>query len=324
MNALDPPWSASGDGQSDDLAKLDALINQSTPTGGTCTIPGGRTYLIGGTLSVRRSDITIVMTGAILKHSGSGAAFVADGTQIQNGLSNVEIVGGLVDGNAKTTIAWRFRKCGRCRFVGQRARNCALRAFSLEHCVACEFYNPRCTRNDPGMTLTPEVGLFMDSIGLNQNSTDCVVVNPAFEGLTNGRGFEFRYATGNTIIGGTSEANAIGIRQLDGASANRFIGTFFEANSQADVDDAGFFNIYDNCHCSSPGGARFRASSYRCTIRDGYFPTGITIERNCRGVLLDGIAYDGVISDHGIDTRRRNVWHIPAARFEDDVNSPPA
>jgi len=96
LSALDAPCNAAGNGVTDDLERLDTLINVSTPPGGTCVIPGGKTYLISGTLSVRRSDITIVMTGATLKHTGAGAAFTADGSRIPNGLANVTIIGGLL------------------------------------------------------------------------------------------------------------------------------------------------------------------------------------------------------------------------------------
>jgi len=321
LSALDAPCSAAGDGVTDDLAKLDALINVTTPIGGTCLIPGGRTYLISGTLSVRRPDITIIMAGATLKHSGAGVAFVADGTGIPNGLANVEIVGGLVDGNPNTTIAWRFLFCARSRFLAQRARNCKSRAFSAEFCVSCEFHNPRCTTNDGGMGVKPSTGLYMGSRDLNENSTNCTIVNPIFEGLTGGLGIELQQATGNTVYGGTSESNAVGIKQHAGASANHFIGFFCEQNTELDIDDAGFFNIYDNCHASSARGARFRSSSYKCTIRSGYYPTGITIDRDCRGTLLDGIAYDGAIVDNGRGTHRRSVWHIPRASYEADVGT---
>lgn len=319
LSALDAPCNAAGNGVADDLAKLDTLINISTPPGGTCVIPGGRTYLIGGTLSVRRSDITIIMTGATLKHVGAGVAFTADGSGIANGLANVAIIGGLVDGNSKTTVAWRFLFCARSSFLAQRARNCTSRAFSVEFCVSCEFHNPRCTTNDAGMAVKPSTGFYIGSRNPNEHSTNCTIVNPIFEGLTGASGLEFQEATGNTVYGGTSEANSIGIKQHSGASANLFIGFFCEQNTASDIDDSGFFNIYDNCHANSAHGSKFRTSSYKCTIRGGYFPTGIIIEQNCRGTLLDGIAYAGIIADKGTNTQRRSVWHIPEARYDADV-----
>jgi hypothetical protein len=105
-NILDPAYGAVGDGVTDDLAAIQAALDAAfTAGGGVVLLPPGRTYCVSSFI-VARTNTTVIAYGATVKsiHSTTGCFRNFYGTSdftAYAGYSNIAVLGGLWDGNAK-------------------------------------------------------------------------------------------------------------------------------------------------------------------------------------------------------------------------------
>jgi hypothetical protein len=169
--------------------------------------------------------------GAILKHTGSGNAFVMDAGATWLSAARVENL--IIQGNANTTNAMYLNGVRFCQFANIRIRGCSGAGLYSKRCVTNTFINYTCSYIEllPGtFTVTPTNGIV-----LTEGTTTWSFINPVIEGVS-GDGVWIKTTTGqpctfNVFDCGTCEVNGgFGVRIDLGHSFNTFIGMDFESN----------------------------------------------------------------------------------------------
>jgi len=203
-------------------------------------IPGG-SYKFSASLQWGFANLRVRAYGKVtLNFSQSGQCVLVDGG-LGAGINDVSITGEIrVIGNASTTDAWFIRACHRSWIEGIAADSGC--GFRINWCVATDF-KLCCSINEAGSfpSQTPQAGLILDQRGSGETVAGCTFITPIFEGITagNGIGIDLEHTLQNIFLGGTSEGNRIGVRQLAQTPQDNFGNTFygmdFESNSQNDI-----------------------------------------------------------------------------------------
>lgn len=249
---------ATGDGVTDDYAKLMECYQWAAAHGKSMFIPAG-IYKFSQKLVFDTPGVFIYgagMNSTSLRFTGTGTAIEFNDSKPNNGvfsfsggISDLEVVGNSDTTNIiynKNVNHWYLsrvntREASTINGVGLR----------IEGPTGCHIQHFVCSTNAQLMTNRPQNGIYIDAIASTGGRTACTtLLHPIIEGMT-GDGVHLRGCDQLAWIGGTSENNGgNGVTFSDGGQPriNTLIGVGFESNlGFADIYDAGQMNRFINC-----------------------------------------------------------------------------
>lgn len=270
---------ATGDGVTDDYAKLMECYQWAAANGKSMFIPAG-IYKFSQKLVFDTPGVFIYgagMNSTSLRFTGTGTAIEFNDSKPNNGvfsfsggISDLEVVGNSNTTNIiynKNVNHWYLsrvntREASTINGVGLR----------IEGPTGCHIQHFVCSTNAQLMTNRPFTGIWMDAIASTGGRTACTtLLHPIIEGMT-GDGVHLRGCDQLTWIGGTSEnngGNGVTFSDAGQPRINTLIGVGFEANlGFADVFDAGQMNRFINC--TSTKQFYFGATSLYSEVSGGY------------------------------------------------------
>ncbi|MEF3305880.1 hypothetical protein [Paenibacillus sp. GYB003] len=259
----------------------------------------------------------------VLKYTGSGRAFVVDGSpfgpQVIYGITVENLT---IEGNPAITDLLYTENASHLvvRNVNLReASSSTGTALKLLWTVAGVFESVTCSVNEQPMTSKPYTGIHIGkSPSRNLRSTCNTFINPIIEGLT---GIGIRIADGdqNTFVGGTSEAIGIhGVVIAPGCRFNSFSGLGFEGNGTDDVMDQGQFTKLINCYSAKK--LHFAVGSLNAEVSGGLHER-IQTDAGARRTLIEKLTVNywntsaGGVYDSGDDSTIRDIYDHDTNRF---------
>ncbi|HTV81801.1 MAG TPA: hypothetical protein VME18_04060 [Acidobacteriaceae bacterium] len=154
---------------------------------------------------------------------------------------------------------------------------------------------------------SPANGLCYDELAAGYGTTASAVIDPTIEGVSN-CGIDFLYTEGMNITAGTSEENLHGVCNNNGTRNARDTvdGLDMEANTGADIVEAGIQDVYLNVVGTAVGGNSTFSGGYTQIIGGQLY--GITINSSAVGTRLDGTEINcSAYTDNGIATNPHNL-----------------
>lgn len=240
-------FGAKGDGSTDDLSAIIAARDYCITTRAELVFPGGTNsaYAHSATINFGFTGLRVRFEGgAKLKHTGAGVALALDAGEVAQ-VYDIHVKNPSIEGNAATTDALLVRGCHHIKVPNLNARNFSGAALRTKWCIEGDFPNLTCSSNESAFTVTPTAGIVLDKRGPGEYTVGVMLSTPTLEGI-NGVGIDIVDGSNNTVIGGTSEANSIGIRTSSISHGNRFAQIWCEANSVNDAVIEGRGNVLDN------------------------------------------------------------------------------
>lgn len=292
-------YGADSTGAVDSSAAFLQARQVATQGGIELAIPGG-TYKISSTLQWGFASLRVKAYGKVTLSFPAlvGQCVAVDGGAGGGGVNDVSITGEIrVVGNAATTDAWFVRACHRSWFELIAADSgCGVR---INWCVSTAF-TITCSINENGGTFpfqVPQAGIILDQRSVGETVANCLFLLPRIEGITagNGIGIDLEHTLACTFVGGTSEANKVGVRQLTQTPQDNFSNTItgmdFESNTQNDIVVTGGGSLtLIGCNAQSSGAANPNIDLFgdNCTISGGYART-VKVESASTGTVLIGV-----------------------------------
>lgn len=267
----------------------------------------------------------------VLKYTGSGRAFVVDGSPFgPSVIYGITVENLTIEGNPAITDLLFTENASHLviRNVNLREANSATgTALKLNWTVASIFESVTCSVNEQPMASKPYTGIHIGkSPSRNLRSTCNTFINPIIEGLT---GIGIRIADGdqNTFVGGTSEAIGIhGVVVAPGSRFNSFSGLGFEGNGTDDVMDQGQFTKLINCYSARK--LHFAVGSLNAEVSGGLHER-IQTDVGARRTLIEKLTVNywntsaGGVYDNGEDSTIRDIFDHDTNQFI-SVNKPRA
>ena len=274
-----------------------AAFNAAKAASNTVFVPDG-TYILSGTFQINQSNFALKCNSqnAVIKYSGS--------TPIDSVLMigpanrfNIRIEGCTFRGNPTGDVA---------RVINlTQANHTTLSMLSLKDAQTCLSHfggvantiaDVSCSVNNGGFLFRPTLGFEFDGMPVTHFAgTTTNIIRPIVEGI-NGTGIKFRYSEAMTVLGGTSEANILGVSIVDS--------TVFGINIMG-------LGLESNCYpgpfpCS--GGATNRAvedGGMQTTFTGGaYTDASYHVLASARGAMIMNAKSDSVVIDAGaLDTK---------------------
>jgi Periplasmic copper-binding protein (NosD) len=171
--------------------------------------------------------------GTVLEHLGSGDAVRLDGTSSGPGyMYNVVFENFVIRGNANTANGLLVHNVSHVVLRNLRVTGSTESAYRAMYVIAGVFDNLVVSSNEEPLSPQPKYGITLSCDWNNcaNRSTNAVtILNPIVEGVSE-IGILLQEAEYNTIIGGTSEANALGIYIGANGRRNKIVNTDLEAN----------------------------------------------------------------------------------------------
>ena len=203
--------------------------------------------------------------GTILKHLGTGNAFVMDNPGAHEGplsvrwTHNVRVENLIIQGNAQTTNGMFLRGIRNGVFKDISIRDVSEAAIYTEALVTNVFENVRCLGQETEkwskvgdtynvvskVKVIPKYGMVLGVRDVADCTTTTTIINPVFEGVSVAGIWVKNGAQNNTFINGTCENNGGKGMQIDGMY-NVFDNMDFEANGGHDIDIIGPRNQFIN------------------------------------------------------------------------------
>ena len=193
-----------------------AAFNAAKAASNTVFVPDG-TYVLSGSFQIAQSNFSLKCNSqnAVIKYNGS--------TPIDSVLMigpwsrfNIRVDGCTIRGDAGGHVT---------RAVNlTQAHHTTLKMLALKDAQICLSHlggvantieDVSCTVNNGGFLYRPTLGFEFDGLpDTHAAGTTTNIVRPIIEGI-NGPGIQFRYSEAMTILGGTSEANVLGVSIAD-------------------------------------------------------------------------------------------------------------
>jgi len=276
-------------------------------------------YTISASPNWNVSHLVLSAVGQVeIACTGVGPSINVDGTAAW--VYGFEMQGSwILTGNAAANFNATFTKVSHAKFGPIRGRESITAAIECKLLVCCEFDKPECSVNsDPGMVTKPVNGIVFDSLG-GLASTANILFNPIMEGVL-GNGLSFVEADFNTVIGGTSEGNAVrGVAIGTLAKGTRIIGIACEVNTTEDVLNQGVGTIIEGGYFSKKinnvGAKRARIRNVRC--QDLVFDATST-QCLAEDIEYSAFAAGGAITDAGAGTNQNTIkrkYNVNLATF---------
>jgi len=247
--------------------------------------------------------VTLQLTGergAILQHTGSGVAFNissagSGATSVPMTISNI-----IISGNANTTDGFYAQGVVHSYFRMIEVRNCPGKAFNIRFGVLNQFDTCFFSVNSFPSTILPTHGFCLDNDGsAGAYTSTCTFTNCFAEGFP-GFGCEIANGSQNTFTGGSFEAVGIGVNIDNDSFRNRFVSTWFEANSIADARilgaPPGHFSVgnnFHNCYFGSiaPSQPNISIARGQATVFEGGFLRWVDLQSVSRDTLFLGTVF---------------------------------
>ena len=214
----------------------------ATQANGELLIPGGR-YRSDAPLDWGFDSLSVRATGDVtITFTQPGRCISIDGGERGRGIFGVQVQGKIrVVGNAGTTDAWFVRACHHSN-LQLRAGDCTT-ALRTQWCVLTQF-QLTCSVNEAVFTkLTPSGGIVADQRAPGETTAACTFTMPTLEGIA-GIGIDLQASLQCVFVGGSSEANQVGVRQANANNVgNTLVGMDFESNKTQDLVVAGGSNL---------------------------------------------------------------------------------
>ncbi len=258
----------------------------------------------------------------VLKHTGTGNAFIVDGGAAGSGVFNVGIEGITIWGQANSTNGLYIRSVHHSVFKDIRVSTISASALYLVWNTANTFINfTNDNANEPhDFSPVPTFGITIDERVHPEHTTACSFINPILYYYGSGMALYIKAGNFNTFQGGMFGSAATGI-QIDAQSNdNKFINSDIENNSTQNVLNNGRFNFFDTIYAD--GVFNVGTSADTTLLISGQYDS-IIIASGAVGTDLVDLNYNatgagGVITDNGTRTTKRNVRNMSTGVF--DIN----
>jgi hypothetical protein len=327
---------AIGDNSHDDTQSIQNAI-AGAPAGSVIFVPPG-TYKVtgGGNIFHITKPLRILGAGqqSLIRSVGNGHLFVFDGSGIQCGLFGISIgdisIATEVGGDPLRIIQCHRNQHGPLWIPSANSRA----AISLIGSMYNTFMNPTIYGNIrvsyPGNYAAPVYGILIgdspeDDIHYSGHNT---IVTPEITGLTDspgeGIGIYILNGSHNTIVGGCSAANKVGLKiapSSRGAQAmNSAMNLICEGNSVCNISCSGWGNMFVNCQAGNetdnPSISGYALSGNTHSVRGGRCGRVVIQAGSVGNLIGDGVHLLGGVSDSGTSTVIENVWDGVANTFK--------
>ncbi len=228
-------------------------------------------------------------------------------------IGNLELIG-----NASVEFGYFVRNAHRLRMENLDGFNFATRTFYQCFGVRNRYVEPRCSVNEHAedWSVVPSAGMYitnrLDDGGVADHSEATAIVDPTFEGIV-GDGILLDACDTTHIEGGALEGNTgRGLKITDNGGGHTVDGeTFFEENSDADIDCAGFSCSFQ---VLSQGLTRFSTGAYGNALVEGGQHAGVTNESTF-SQRYDGCSISGDLNDPVTPQSQRRYFDQPSGRY---------
>ncbi len=247
--------------------------------------------------------------GTVLKFTGTGACVRFD----RGGLSkvyDVEMSDILIKGNANATYGVYLFNVAHIKFSNVNVVDVTLFGMDLNDCVLGLVTNFTCSVNQNISTFLPATGLRMGSP--TDYSAAITIVNPIIEGVS-GTGIWFDQCIFSKVIGGTSEANSVGVRISANAGYISLDSIDCEANSSQDYIVSGGDTLFTNAISGSPVATSIYIDGNNTRFLGGqaYSVQNVGTRTEFHGFKLIG----GSFTDTGTNTIIENLYDTTIAAY---------
>lgn len=271
-------------------------------TTGTLWFPSG-TYAYATSPNFAKANLSIVCGQlTTFKHTGSGTAFTLDAGANPAFINGMNIENIYVLGNVNSTRGIYARGIGRSTFKNIIVTSLGPTAEALreDFCLLNTWINFKVSLPGPA----PKYGIYLTRRDVGENTTAETFINPCIESVSTagGSGIFLDWASTNTFIGGTSEANDTGIWLTANAVANTFYNTDLEGNAVRDINCLGPDNTFVK-PISAGAVLVSGASALRNTFLSPYFTT-VTFDAACARTSVFG----GVVKTSATDSSTTTTW----------------
>jgi len=279
-------YGATGDGNTDDTASIQAAID-ATPPGGLLWLPpaltapeqggsGSARYKVTSTLNITKG-ITIWAPGVEITFQGTGAAFTITGKEVRiQGLYLSGVGANAPDG---FTFATDARQCV--------IRDVIIDSFNGTNAAAIRIdTNTQVLRHfrfENVRIINGYHGIYLDG---DSQVNDLTIINPVIVNLS-GYGIHLKTGYGHRVIGGVVENNLLGNIRSEAVQSLIVEGVYFENGATVStVPDIYLLNQsgfrVDTCYFNGAG--LNGTHNYAIRFGDAALPVGAGSVANCRAV----------------------------------------
>lgn len=316
-------FGAVGDGTTSDTVAFADAISAAQAAHKTLIVPVG-TYAVASLPNLAAADNwALVGVGGIptIKHTGAGIAFDLNGSVgTASRTWNVRVENIAIEGNANTTIGFRFRALHHSIFRNLHVLQAGASgtAYKLEWTVASLYEQLVCTSNENnGAATLPRYGIVIDDNG-TFNSQDNLFLNPIIEGLqsANAIGLHLINGSRNWFIGGTIEANTKQVQIEADCGGNMLQAVYFEnatgGSPRVHATDHGQLTHWISCRADGLNSAEFHIEAdAKHTVIVGGEIANLVLKAGGQDACLIGTTVT-VLTDNGTRTHRSGVYDTDA------------
>lgn len=305
-------YGAKGDGVTDDTAAVVSARAAAIAAKKVLYFPAGTYQLSVFDIGFTQLKVHCEST-TVLRHTGSGRFITCDaGTSPAGGFYGIYLTGHpTLQGNINTTDAMYIR-ASHHMLIDVRIRDCTT-GIRADFTVLSRIYVNQSVNQGPFSIKTPVNTLIMDRRVRDDAAIEAATANEIWivsEGVS-GAGLLFAYAQVNHVLGGTSEANGVGVDVQTNSTGNRIDALFMEANTTKDISDASAYTEYNNCYAGSAVGSIIGAGNRR-RITGGYIK-GLTVDTTAGSTRLTDVNLTGTFTDNSINTIRDGCHNLGTA-----------
>ena len=259
VNILQPPFSATCNGATDDYSALVLANNAAILSGKPLDFTGCPVLAFGTPIAISDKNIVWNGNGVRLKYIGPSTTnavsvtFGAFGIVKNHSFVLRDII---IDGNGLSVNGLAVTRSTKSTIQNVQITNVSGAGLALMYSVSDSITDFTVSQNKETFTTTPLNGIVMTDDGGGTGCGGTLISNARIEGVL-GDGIDIIWAVTSTIIGGTSEGNmGYGIRCRLYCQNNVFLGTDLEVNAAGDLILDGIGNTFSGFLAYSSGGVR--------------------------------------------------------------------